>query len=196
MKVGDIVVPAHPGVQLHSGAEHYPSAVVGCLEPFVLVSAASDMCWSTLSPQDFKVVSAAPPDAINAIQRRINPEFQVRAPYGESFLGVRLGCGLTLTALDFGLERKSLAVDLNKKVLTWPTMGGWSQAIAKEDNPSYGWLFGYSAEENLWHCERRLSEMQLKRVEERAAQHKVQVSQRMDASTEYVVLDSDGLLRL
>ncbi|HAS6095351.1 TPA: hypothetical protein I7145_11955 [Vibrio vulnificus] len=55
--VGDVVAPIKPDYQLASGSGRYESAVVVSVEPFVLVSHASDMRWqSTVKREQFKIV--------------------------------------------------------------------------------------------------------------------------------------------
>ncbi|EPP5809476.1 hypothetical protein ACUT0J_001821 [Vibrio vulnificus] len=57
LNVGDVVAPIKPDYQLASGCGRYESAVVVSVEPFVLVSHASDMRWqSTVKREQFKIV--------------------------------------------------------------------------------------------------------------------------------------------
>lgn len=172
LSVGDRVVPAGSAGQLRSGSSSYGAAVVGCLNPFLLVSSASDMLWSTEKPDSYDSSGRAPAEVINAIQRRLPPEHQSRAPYGESLLSNELGCGLTLIQL--GVE--PLAADLNGHTKVWSCMGGWAREIAKEDNPSYGWVFRYVAAENLWKASHQLDADALRRVEETARLGQVSVT--------------------
>lgn len=168
MKVGNLVVPMEPQHGLYSGAGQWSSAVVASVEPFLLVCKESDMKWSTKKAEDFHPVGQATPEMINAIQHRLNREevkLQVRAPEGESFCTLHLGCGLILVELGV----KPLAVDLNKKVAKRAVHGSWGDEIAQGDNPSYGWLFEYSAEDGLWKAQREASEEELKTYESNIA---------------------------
>lgn len=162
LKLGDRIKSDRAA--LRSGAGEYGAGVVGCLDPFLVVSPASDMLWSTLDADDFDSIGPASAEVINAIQRRLPPSEQFRAPYGESLLSAQLGCGLTLTQI--GVE--VLAVDLNEKIKTWPCMGSWAQKIAQDDNTSYGWVFRYAAAENLWRASYQASEEQLKTMKNNA----------------------------
>jgi hypothetical protein len=138
----------------------------------LLVSASSDMMWSTHKADDYDRTGRAPAEVINAIQRRLPAEAQFRAPCGESLLSNQLGCGLTLVRV--GLE--VLAVDLNQKVRIWPSMGRWSAEIAQEDNPSYGWLFRYTAGDQLWHALRHCAAAELETLQNLAQAHRVQAT--------------------
>lgn len=157
MKVGYIVAPTNNDPLRDGHGQDYGVAIVACVEPFVLVSTETDMRWSTRKPEDFRVMGVASAEEINSVQHRLEGEevkFQVRQPCGEALLTNQLGCGLTLT--EVGLTPR--AVDLNRKVKTWPTMAGWKKYFSEKDNPSYGWLFEYCAEENLWKARGKLEE--------------------------------------
>ncbi|MCG6228100.1 hypothetical protein [Vibrio furnissii] len=63
LNVGDVVAPIKPDYQLASGCGRYESAVVVSVEPFVLVSHASDMRWqSTVKREQFKIVGTVEGD--------------------------------------------------------------------------------------------------------------------------------------
>lgn len=173
MKIGSIV--KYAGGTLASGACQYAAAIVACLDPFIAVSHSSDMKWSTLKAEDMVVIGMATPELINAIQHRLDEdevEHQVRAPVGESFLSNQLGCGLTL--VEMGLE--CFAVDLNERVKTWPSHGAWAEELAKDPNPSYGWLFRFDPEDNLWKAHDRCTEQGVLRYRDRALRREVVVS--------------------
>lgn len=168
MKVGYIVVPA-PGKHLRSGASIYDHAIVACVDPFVLVSEYSDMCWITMLPSDVRARGVATPEAINAIQHRLEPEQQVRKPCAESLLSLQLGCGLTLASIGTHCE----AVDLNETVPASALHGPWKDEVAKSKNPSYGWLFEYDAESNFWKAKFCLPERLLEVAKHNAAGNRV-----------------------
>ena len=56
MKIGDIVKPIDEGNILRSGCNAYGAAIVGSIDPFILVSEHADMVWSTRTLEEFKVV--------------------------------------------------------------------------------------------------------------------------------------------
>ncbi|MFH0225126.1 hypothetical protein ACGRPS_11250 [Vibrio furnissii] len=63
LNVGDVVAPIKPDYQLASVCGRYESAVVVSVEPFVLVSHASDMRWqSTVKREQFKIVGTVEGD--------------------------------------------------------------------------------------------------------------------------------------
>lgn len=173
LNIGYVVIPAEESNHLRSGASAYGAAVVACLDPFLVVSEQTDMCWSTRKPEDFRPIAVAEPGIINAVQRRVPADKQIRVPYGESLLSNRLGCGLTL----YHVRDRVLAIDLNRQSKVWPCMGGWSTSIAEEVNPSYGWVFKWHPEENLWRALHQLPKMQLDVFEVVAAQGLVHTSQ-------------------
>lgn len=185
--VGQIVKPLEGHSPLRSGASVYSVAIVANMDPFILISSGTDMRWSTKEPENFQAIGMASAAEINAIQWRLGQpgrqdepfveeevKLQVRAPYGESFLSNQLGCGLTLVKL--GL--KPQAVDLNETVLPWPQqMGDWAAKIAQKKNPSYGWVFEYSAETCLWRAAWKLNDADLQGVRLKAQLGQVAVEQ-------------------
>lgn len=139
LALGDLVTNTDPGNPLRSGGEGYACAIVACVEPFKLVSPASDMLWSSRDPEEHHVIGTCAPDRYNHAQNRLDPELQTRMPQGESLLCNQLGNGLTLIALSI----EPIALNLNK------------------ESTSYGWAFYFNPDTNLWHAKHELSEEQL-----------------------------------
>ncbi|MEB5557010.1 hypothetical protein GOP97_14675 [Vibrio cholerae] len=72
LNVGDVVAPIKADYQLASGCGRYDSAVVVSVEPFVLVSHASDMRWqSTVKREQFKIVGKVEGEALEACMKRL-----------------------------------------------------------------------------------------------------------------------------
>lgn len=146
LRVGYFVVPKSETDPLRSGSSAYGAGVVACLDPFLVVSRETDMCWSTKKPEDFRAIAVAEPEVVNAVQWRVPADKQIRVPCGESLLSNELGCGLTL----FEVGEQTLAIDLNSTNKVWNCMGGWAKSIAEADNPSYGWVFRWDGQESQW----------------------------------------------
>lgn len=79
MKVGDIAVPNRQAVMegkfLHCGSGRYDFAVVGSVNPFVLVSQFGDMVWTcTWSPHELTYLCRANDEILKAVQTRMKRE--------------------------------------------------------------------------------------------------------------------------
>lgn len=66
MKVGDVVVArGGPAARkLYCGSGLYDYAICVSVEPFVMVSAAGDMMWTTMEPREFVGLCQAHPDIV------------------------------------------------------------------------------------------------------------------------------------
>lgn len=73
MKIGDVVVPSRITEKvLHCGSGVYTHAIVGSVDPFVLVSSSGDMVWTeTWNPQDVVPLCQASEDVQATVQRRL-----------------------------------------------------------------------------------------------------------------------------
>lgn len=72
MRIGDVVVPREQGRFLHAGGCAYTHAIIGCVDPFVLVSECGDMVWScTWEPQDVLVLCQSHPDITKRVLDRL-----------------------------------------------------------------------------------------------------------------------------
>jgi hypothetical protein len=73
MFIGDIVVPK-PGSSkvLHCATSIYENAVVGFLDPFVLVSQSGDMVWSvSWEPEELEVIGTASLAVQDVVRKRL-----------------------------------------------------------------------------------------------------------------------------
>lgn len=72
INVGSIVEPVSDEFTLASGCGRYPDAVVVSVEPFILVSRASDMKWSsTVSIENFTKTGQADEALMAICNRRV-----------------------------------------------------------------------------------------------------------------------------
>lgn len=76
MRVGDVVVPDRESVIrgkfFHCGSGAYTHAVIGSVEPFVLVSSGGDMVWScTWEPHEVIVLCQASEDIVLRVRERL-----------------------------------------------------------------------------------------------------------------------------
>lgn len=72
VSVGDVVEPIKPDYQLASGCSRYDTAVVISVEPFVLVSHASDMRWGcTVKRENFRIIGKIEGEALDICMRRL-----------------------------------------------------------------------------------------------------------------------------
>ncbi len=112
---GDLVMPRQgtESFPLHCGSGTYPEAVVVCVDPFVLVSCAGDMRWSTrMRPQDFDILGKATVDerarAVARFERDVaNGSLKLdkppaAAPDRKTYSVVRGVCGGLFVDLDRG----------------------------------------------------------------------------------------------
>jgi hypothetical protein len=77
MRVGDVAVPNRQSVIegrfLRCGSGRYTHAIVGSVEPFVLVSDSGDMVWScTWKPEQLEFLCQASSEVINNVKKRLN----------------------------------------------------------------------------------------------------------------------------
>ena len=76
MRVGDVVVPTFRSLQrghvFACGSGRYTHAIVGSVDPFVLVSEAGDMVWSkTWDPGDVTALCQAHPEIVQRVRKRL-----------------------------------------------------------------------------------------------------------------------------
>lgn len=76
MQVGDVAVPSRQSVAegrfLHCGSGRYSHAIVGSVNPFVLVSSQGDMVWScTWKPEQMEFLCQASADVIATVRKRL-----------------------------------------------------------------------------------------------------------------------------
>jgi hypothetical protein len=76
MRVGDVVVPTFESQQrghvLACGCGLYTHAIVGSVNPFVLVSEAGDMVWSCIwTPDDVTCLCQAHPEIVRRVLERL-----------------------------------------------------------------------------------------------------------------------------
>lgn len=77
MNIGDVAVPNRESVIegrfLHCGSGRYTHAIVGSVEPFILVSDSGDMVWScTWKPEQLTFLCQASAKVIANVKRRLN----------------------------------------------------------------------------------------------------------------------------
>lgn len=77
MQVGDVAVPNREslidGRFLHCGSGRYSHAIVGCVEPFVLVSSTGDMVWTTTwKPEQLEFLCQASDEVKEIVQKRLD----------------------------------------------------------------------------------------------------------------------------
>lgn len=72
MKVGDVVVPRSPDRVLFCGSGTYSHAIVGCLDPFILVSSEGDMIWYvTWQPEEVIALCQASAEIQQVVASRL-----------------------------------------------------------------------------------------------------------------------------
>lgn len=76
MQVGDVAVPSVDSVRegrfFHCGSGRYSHAIVGSVDPFVLVSSSGDMVWSkTWEPHQCEFLCQASEEVQANVKRRL-----------------------------------------------------------------------------------------------------------------------------
>ena len=79
MQIGDVAVPNRKSISqgkfLHCGSGVYSHAIVGSVEPFMLVSDTGDMVWScTWNPEDMEFLCQASKEIINVVKKRLDED--------------------------------------------------------------------------------------------------------------------------
>lgn len=92
MQVGDVVVPSvasrRNGRSFHCGTGYYSHAIVGCLDPFVLVSSSGDMVWSkTWHKEEVTALCQASADIIQIVEARLERTGEHLPEYQNAFAG-------------------------------------------------------------------------------------------------------------
>ena len=83
MKVGDVAVPTYAaamdGKILHCATMRYSHAIVGSIDPFVLVSSTGDMVWScTWEPHELEFLCQASNEIKAIVAKRMKSDKESR----------------------------------------------------------------------------------------------------------------------
>lgn len=75
-QVGDVCVPSQHSRQigkfLHCGSGRYSHAIVGSVDPFIIVSESGDMVWScTWEPHELEFLCQASAKIVKTVKKRL-----------------------------------------------------------------------------------------------------------------------------